>query len=158
MNAGLIAFSSGVLGLALGLLSMGILRRFERERHRTTVAEPALSDGAAQVLAVIGRAYVVVDEVGGVVQASPGAYAMGLVRGHTVLSIELAEMIRTVRHRGIFVEKELEIARGEDEFLVIDLRVAPVGTNIFWCSPMTAPKSRVCSGYATTSWRTFRMS
>ena len=112
MNAGLIAFSSGVLGLALGLLSMGILRRFERERHRTTVAEPALSDGAAQVLAVIGRAYVVVDEVGGVVQASPGAYAMGLVRGHTVLSIELAEMIRTVRHRGIFVEKELEIARG----------------------------------------------
>ena len=55
MNAGLIAFSSGVLGLALGLLSMGILRRFERERHRTTVAEPALSDGAAQVLAVIGR-------------------------------------------------------------------------------------------------------
>ena len=56
MNAGLIAFSSGVLGLALGLLSMGILRRFERERHRTTVAEPALSDGAAQVLAVIGRA------------------------------------------------------------------------------------------------------
>lgn len=34
---------------------MGILRRFERERHRTTVAEPALSDGAAQVL-VIGRA------------------------------------------------------------------------------------------------------
>ncbi|WP_456030909.1 sensor histidine kinase [Rothia dentocariosa] len=127
MNAGLIAFSSGVLGLALGLLSMGILRRFERERHRTTVAEPALSDGAAQVLAVIGRAYVVVDEVGGVVQASPGAYAMGLVRGHTVLSIELAEMIRTVRHRGIFVEKELEIARGEDESLVIDLRVAPVG-------------------------------
>jgi len=106
---------------------MGILRRFERERHRTTVAEPALSDGAAQVLAVIGRAYVVVDEVGGVVQASPGAYAMGLVRGHTVLSIELAEMIRTVRHRGIFVEKELEIARGEDESLVIDLRVAPVG-------------------------------
>ena len=127
MNAGLIAFSSGVLGLALGLLSMGILRRFERERHRTTVAEPALSDGAAQVLAVIGRAYVVVDEVGGVVQASPGAYAMGLGRGHTVLSIELAEMIRTVRHRGIFVEKELEIARGEDESLVIDLRVAPVG-------------------------------
>ena len=127
MNAGLIAFSSGVLGLALGLLSRGILRRFERERHRTTVAEPALSDGAAQVLAVIGRAYVVVDEVGGVVQASPGAYAMGLVRGHTVLSIELAEMIRTVRHRGIFMEKELEIARGEDESLVIDLRVAPVG-------------------------------
>ena len=68
---------------------MGILRRFERERHRTTVAEPALSDGAAQVLAVIGRAYVVVDEVGGVVQASPGAYAMGWCVGTLCFQLSL---------------------------------------------------------------------
>ena len=106
---------------------MSFLRRSEREWANNSVVEPALSDGAAQVLAVIGRAYVVVDEVGGVAQASPGAYAMGLVRGHTVVSEQLSEMIRTVRHRGIFVEQEVEVDRGEGETLVIDLRVAPVG-------------------------------
>ena len=53
---------------------MSFLRRSEREWANNSVVEPALSDGAAQVLAVIGRAYVVVDEVGGVAQASPGAY------------------------------------------------------------------------------------
>lgn len=50
---------------------MSFLRRSEREWANNSVVEPALSDGAAQVLAVIGRAYVVVDEVGGVAQASP---------------------------------------------------------------------------------------
>ena len=58
---------------------------------------------------MIGRAYLVIDEVGGVVQASPGAYAMGLVRGHTVASDELAEMIRTVRHRGILLSVLLRL-------------------------------------------------
>lgn len=106
---------------------MSFLRREELERASSSIVEPALSDGASQVLAVIGRAYVVVDEVGGVVQASPGAYAMGLVRGHTVVSEQLAEMIRTARHRGIFSEQEAQVDRGEGESLVLDLRVAPVG-------------------------------
>lgn len=107
-------------------MSMSFLRRGERERTNRVV-EPALSDGAAQVLTVIGRAYVVVDEVGGVVQASPGAYAMGLVRGHTVVSDELAQLIHTVHSRGVFAEQEVEVDRGEGEAMVIDLRVAPVG-------------------------------
>ena len=76
---------------------------------------------------MIGRAYLVIDEVGGVVQASPGAYAMGLVRGHTVASDELADMIRMVRHRGIFAERTFEIDRGEGEALVLDVRVASLG-------------------------------
>ena len=45
---------------------------------------------------------------------------MGLVRGHTVASDELADMIRTVRHRGIFAERTFEIDRGEGEALVLD--------------------------------------
>ena len=126
-GAALVILISGIIGLLLGAVSMSFLRRSEREWANNSVVEPALSDGAAQVLAVIGRAYVVVDEVGGVAQASPGAYAMGLVRGHTVVSEQLSEMIRTVRHRGIFVEQEVEVDRGEGETLVIDLRVAPVG-------------------------------
>ena len=92
MDAGLIAFIAGMIGLLVGVLSMNAVARSEREQERSLVSAPALRDGAAQVLAVIGRAYLVIDEVGGVVQASPGAYAMGLVRGHTVASDELADM------------------------------------------------------------------
>ena len=127
MDAGLIAFIAGMIGLLVGVLSMNAVARSERERERSLVSAPTLRDGAAQVLAVIGRAYLVIDEVGGVVQASPGAYAMGLVRGHTVTSPELADMIRTVRHRGIFAEQSFEIDRGESEALVLDVRVASLG-------------------------------
>ena len=127
MDAGLIAFIAGMIGLLVGVLSMNAVARSEREQERSLVSAPALRDGAAQVLAVIGRAYLVIDEVGGVVQASPGAYAMGLVRGHTVASDELADMIRTVRHRGIFAERTFEIDRGEGEALVLDVRVASLG-------------------------------
>ena len=55
---------------------------------------------------------------------------MGLVRGHTVASDELADMIRTVRHRGIFAERTFEIDRGEGEALVLDVRVASLGTRV----------------------------
>ena len=127
MDAGLIAFIAGMIGLLVGVLSMNAVARSEREQERSLVSAPALRDGAAQVLAVIGRAYLVIDEVGGVVQASPGAYAMGLVRGHTVASDELADMIRMVRHRGIFAERTFEIDRGEGEALVLDVRVASLG-------------------------------
>lgn len=131
MNPTLLAIISGVIGLALGFVSLWAVRKSDRERAGwADVEEPTLSDGAAEVLAVIGRAYVVVDAVDGVVQASPGAYAMGLVRGHTVISDDLIKMIHTVRAKGIIQEREIHITRGgpsKRHQLVVDLRVAPVG-------------------------------
>ena len=130
MNPTVIALSAAVLGLLIGVVSMLAVQRSERQRARwADVEEPTISDGAAEVLAVIGRAYLVVDAVDGVVQASPGAYALGLVRGHTVVSDELLEMIDAVRSKGIIVEKEIIFTRGfyDQSRLVIDLRVAPVG-------------------------------
>lgn len=124
------ALSAAVLGLLIGVVSMLAVQRSEHQRARwADVEEPTISDGAAEVLAVIGRAYMVVDAVDGVVQASPGAYALGLVRGHTVVSDELLEMIDAVRSKGIIVEKEIILTRGfyDQSRLVIDLRVAPVG-------------------------------
>ena len=64
MDAGLIAFIAGMIGLLVGVLSMNAVARSEREQERSLVSAPALRDGAAQVLAVIGRAYLVIDEVG----------------------------------------------------------------------------------------------
>lgn len=130
MNPTVIALFAAVLGLLIGVVSMLAVQRSERQRARwADVEEPTISDGAAEVLAVIGRAYLVVDAVDGVVQASPGAYALGLVRGHTVVSDELLEMIDAVRSKGIIAEKEIILTRGfyDQSRLVIDLRVAPVG-------------------------------
>lgn len=126
----MIALMAALLGLVIGVVSMFAVQRSERQRALwADVEEPTISDGAAEVLAVIGRAYMVVDAVDGVVQASPGAYALGLVRGHTVVSDELLAMIDAVRSKGIIVEKEIVLARGfyDQSRLVIDLRVAPVG-------------------------------
>ena len=121
---------AALLGLVVGAVSILAVQRSERQRARwADVDEPTVSDGAAEVLAVIGRAYVVVDAVDGVVQASPGAYALGLVRGHTVVAEEMLELIDQVRTKGAIAEKEIVLTRGfyEENRLVIDLRVAPVG-------------------------------
>lgn len=130
VNPIFVVLVSVLVGLLLGLVSTWALGRSDRDRAAwAEVEEPAMSDGAAEVLAVIGRAYVVVDAVDGVVQASPGAYALGLVKGHTIISSELLAMIAQVRHQGIVVEKELSLSRGSApvNHLVVDLRVAPVG-------------------------------
>lgn len=130
VNPIFVVLVSVLIGLLLGVVSMWALRRSDRSRAQwAEVEEPAMSDGAAEVLAVIGRAYVVVDAVNGVVQASPGAYALGLVKGHTIISEELVAMIEQVRHQGIVAEQEISVSRGASSsaHLVIDLRVAPVG-------------------------------
>ncbi len=130
MDPILLALISVLVGLCIGVGSMWAVNKSERERARwADVEEPGMSDGAAEVLAVIGRAYVVVDAVDGVVQASPGAYALGLVKGHSVATAELLEMIHQVRSREVIVEREIRVSRGmtSQSQLVIDLRVAPVG-------------------------------
>lgn len=130
MDLIVIILCAALLGLVVGAVSIIAVQRSEQQRARwADVEEPTISDGAAEVLAVIGRAYVVVDAVDGVVQASPGAYALGLVRGHTVVAEEMLEMIDQVRHKGIIADKEIVLHRGfyEENRLVIDLRVAPVG-------------------------------
>ncbi len=130
VNPTVITLVAALIGLLIGVVSMLAVQRSERQRARwADVEEPTISDGAAEVLAVIGRAYVVVDAVDGVVQASPGAYALGLVRGHTVVSEEMLSMIDEVRRKGAIAEKEIVFTRGfyDQSRLVIDLRVAPVG-------------------------------
>lgn len=118
-----------MVGLAIGVLSMWAVTKSDRERAQwADIEEPSIQDGAAEVLAVIGRAYVVVDAVDGVVQASPGAYALGLVRGHTIVCEEMIEMIRQARSGGTIAEREISLIRGvtTKSTLVIDLRVAPL--------------------------------
>lgn len=126
----LVILLSVLVGLCVGVLSMWAVNKSDRDRAQwAEVEEPSISDGAAEVLAVIGRAYVIVDAVDGVVQASPGAYALGLVKSHTVILPEVVNMISRVRTRGIIVEREIKVTRGtvNKTQLVIDLRIAPMG-------------------------------
>ena len=158
MDAGLIAFIAGMIGLLVGVLSMNAVARSEREQERSLVSAPALRDGAAQVLAVIGRAYLVIDEVGGVVQASPGAYAMGLVRGHTVASDELGGYDSHGASSRYFVERSLRLTavRARRWSWMCVLRRWAMST--FWCWLMTVLRFLVFSVCVMTLWRMCRMS
>ena len=93
------------------------------------VGEPTLPEGSAEVLSVIGRAFVILDEVDGVVRANPASYAYGLVRGHTLIHDELRTLARKVRADGVIAEREFELPRGTmgAASMIIHVRVAPLG-------------------------------
>lgn len=119
----------GLIGLVLGVLAMLAFRASERSRAvHLTVGEPSVPEGAAEVLSVIGRAYVLVDAVNGVVRANPSAYAFGLVRGHHLVHQDLFELTDRVRSDGIIVDRKYELPRGPlgQGTLVVQLRVAPL--------------------------------
>ena len=129
MNPTAIAVLAGLIGFALGVSGLVALQMSARGRRaRADIQEPVLPDGAADVLSVIGRAYVVVDGVDGVVRASPAAYAFGLVRGHTVVHEQMLEMIRRARRSGVIEERRVELGRGpfQTGTVVLDVRVAPI--------------------------------
>lgn len=130
MDPLLIGVVSGLIGLLMG--SFGVLAFTLSDRQRKVIDaddEPNLPAGAAEVLAVVGRAFVVVDVLDGVVRASPGAYAFGLVRGHTVVHRELLKMTDRVRRGGVIEEHELELQRGPlgEGTIIVQVRVAPLG-------------------------------
>jgi two-component system sensor histidine kinase SenX3 len=130
VNEAWIVVVSGLVGLALGVAGILAYRASQRRRIvLTDVGEPTLPDGAAEILSVIGRAFVVVDDVDGVVRANPAAYAFGLVRGHTMVHKELLTLARTVRSDGVIEERQLELPRGPlgQGTIVVHVRVAPLG-------------------------------
>src|SRR6476620_11033582 len=127
----LIGLVAGLIGLALGTFGVLAYRVSEKQRELLDVdaGELALPAGAAEVLAVVGRAFVVLDDVDGVVRASPAAYAYGLVRGHTVVHKELLDMTAGVRRDGVILEKQLELPRGPlgQGTIVVQVRAAMLG-------------------------------
>ncbi|MFQ4150100.1 ATP-binding protein [Arthrobacter sp. LAPM80] len=112
MDPLVVGLIAGLIGLALGVFGVFGFSLSERSRrHTVDIVEPTLPDGAAEVLSVVGKAYIVIDTVDGVVRASPGAYAFGLVRGHTVVHSELLELAQRVRRDGVIEERDLILAR-----------------------------------------------
>jgi two-component system, OmpR family, sensor histidine kinase SenX3 len=127
----LIGVIAGLIGLSLGIFGVLAFRVSEQQRQLTDMEfeDPALPDGAAEVLAAVGRAFVVVDAIDGVVRASPAAYAYGLVRGHTLVHDQVLEMTARVRRDGVIFEKQLELPRGPlgQGTIVLQVRAAMIG-------------------------------
>ncbi|MDQ0822736.1 two-component system sensor histidine kinase SenX3 [Arthrobacter sp. V4I6] len=131
MDPMLIGVIAGLIGLSLGVFGVLAFRVSEQQRQLTDLEfeDPALPDGAAEVLAAVGRAFVVVDAIDGVVRASPAAYAYGLVRGHTLVHDQILEMTARVRRDGVILEKQLELPRGPlgQGTIVVQVRAAMIG-------------------------------
>ena len=127
----LIGVIAGLIGLSLGIFGVLAFRVSEQQRKISDLQtdDPSLPAGAAEVLAVVGRAFVVVDAIDGVVRASPAAYAYGLVRGHTVVHQQLLELTAKVRRDGVIVEKQLELPRGPlgQGTIIVQVRAAMLG-------------------------------
>ncbi|WP_083956360.1 sensor histidine kinase [Tersicoccus phoenicis] len=130
MDPVVLAVGGGVVGLALGAVGLLAYRFSGRSRRSVVdVDEPALPDGALEVLSVLGMAFIVVDDVDGVVRASPAAYAHGLVRGHTVVHQEILAIVARVRQDGVIEERQFELSRGPlgESTSIVQVRVAPLG-------------------------------
>lgn len=127
----LIGVIAGLVGLSFGIFGVLAFRVSEKQRSLVDVEfdEPALPSGSAEVLAVVGRAFLVVDAVDGVVRASPAAYAYGLVRGHTVVHEQLLDMTAGVRRDGVILEKQMELPRGPlgQGTIIVQIRAAALG-------------------------------
>ncbi|WP_077489291.1 sensor histidine kinase [Sinomonas mesophila] len=131
MDPLVVGIVAGLIGLSFGAFGVLAFRASERQRQllEGPAQDPGLPDGAADVLSVLGKAFVVVDAIDGVVRASPAAYAYGLVRGHTVVHRELLQMTAKVRGNGVILEKQLELPRGPvgHGTIIVSVRAAVLG-------------------------------
>ncbi|WP_435770548.1 sensor histidine kinase [Nocardioides sp. SYSU DS0651] len=101
-----------------------------QQRKYVPPEEPQVPPGVATVLSVLRSSAVVVDESDAVVKASAPAYAMGVVRGTTLVSDELRELTGRVRRDGQIRETELIMPRASGGPRHVTARVAPLGSRL----------------------------
>jgi len=104
----------------------------DRLQHSVPPAasEPAVPGSVGAVLSVLRSSAVIVDDSDVVLKASAPSYAMGLVRGTTLVSGELAAMVSDVRRDGQIREDELVMPRQHAPARHVTVRVAPLGSRL----------------------------
>ena len=129
MSSLVVAVLALFLGVVVGAIAVGAFHASERRRRERDVVAPTIGDGAAEVLSVVGRAYVVVDSFNGVVKANPSAYAYGLIKGHSLVHEELRTMAERVRRDGVIEEAQFDLPRTPMSGLniVVHVRAAALG-------------------------------
>ena len=103
----------------------------DRQQYRLPATEePVVPTGVATVLSVLRSSAVVVDDSHVVLKASAPAYAMGLVRGTTLVNEDLADLVAQVRRDGQIRETELLMSRPAAPSRHVTARVAPLGSRL----------------------------
>lgn len=125
------AFLAAIIGAVVAGGAVLAWHISDRQQHiALEVAEPAVHQEVAAVLAVLRSSSVVVDESGAVVKASAPAYAFGLVRGAQLVNAELCDVIKQVRRDGQIREIEMVIGRSGEANRHVIARVAPLGSHL----------------------------
>ncbi len=120
-----------LVGLAVAATAVLAWRVSERQQHHVPAGdEPLLPPAVGTVLSVLRSSAVVVDADDVVLKASAPAYAFGLVRGQSLVSDELGDLVREVRRDGQIREAELELARPGLPARHLSARVAPMGSHL----------------------------
>jgi len=102
----------------------------DRQQHEVPASEPTVPPGAAAVLSILRSSAVLVDDDDVVLKASAPAYAFGLVRGTSLASDQLADLVRQVRRDGQIREIEIVMARPDLPSRTVTARVAPLGSRM----------------------------
>lgn len=127
---------AALIGLVIGCVATLAMHRGDRRRSPTSSAsEPMVPDAAAEVLAILTSAYVVLDPGGDVLRASPLAYSYGIVRAaggdHPRLaSPELLVLAADVGRNGGFRDERVTVHRtGVDTSdAILDVRLGALGS------------------------------
>ncbi len=126
------AILGGLLGLAIGAVSVASVRLSDRSQHsQMQPPDPhALPAGVSAVLAVLRSGAIVLDAADAVVSSSPWAVSYGLVREDNLIHDELRNLARQVRRDGEIREVELDLPRGPlgRGRMTVGARVAPLGS------------------------------
>jgi two-component system sensor histidine kinase SenX3 len=125
------AFLAGLLGSLIAGAAVLAWLISDRQQHRQPPAEePLVPTGVATVLSVLRSSAVVVDDHDVVVKASAPAFAMGFVRGSSLVSEELNKLVHEVRRDGQIREAELIVNRQSGPPRSVSARVAPLGSRL----------------------------
>ncbi len=125
------AFLAGILGSLVAGGAVLAWHISDRQQHRQPPTdEPLLPPGVATVLSVLRSSAVVVDDRDVVVKASAPAFAMGFVRGSSLVSEELSTLVQEVRRDGQIREAELIVNRQSGPPRNVSARVAPLGSRL----------------------------
>ncbi len=131
MDATTQAFLAAAIGAVVAGGAVLAWHLSDRQQHHTQpVEEPVVPVGVAAVLSVLRSSAVVVDDADVVLKASAPAYAMGLVRGTSLLSSDLADLVHQVRRDGQIRETELLMSRPGMPSRHVTARVAPLGSRL----------------------------
>ncbi|HVX55129.1 sensor histidine kinase [Nocardioides sp.] len=131
MDATTQAFLAALLGAVVAGSAALAWHISERQQSRMpAVEQPVVPPEVATVLSVLRSSAVIVDDDDTVLKASAPAYALGLVRGTSLLSTDLADLVHQVRRDGQIRETELVMSRAGVPARHVTARVAPLGSRL----------------------------